>query len=82
VLDLTEQPVRGIYERDLLLLRPDMHVVWRTTACHRIRRNSSPSHGTVGVADGPDEPGGFLPICASRAGPTCASVSIPPLTLV
>src|SRR6266849_5276428 len=24
VLDLTEQPVRGIYERDLLLLRPDM----------------------------------------------------------
>src|SRR6267142_4665331 len=29
VLDLTEQPVRGIYERDLLLLRPDMHVVWR-----------------------------------------------------
>src|SRR5216684_360259 len=29
VLDLTEQPVRGIYERDLLLLRPDMHVIWR-----------------------------------------------------
>jgi hypothetical protein len=29
VLDLPELPVRAIYERDLLLLRPDMHVVWR-----------------------------------------------------
>jgi hypothetical protein len=29
VLDLPEQPVRAIYERDLLLLRPDMHVTWR-----------------------------------------------------
>jgi hypothetical protein len=29
VLDLPERPVRAIYERDLLLLRPDMHVVWR-----------------------------------------------------
>ncbi len=29
VLDLPGQPVREIYERDLLLLRPDMHVVWR-----------------------------------------------------
>ena len=29
VLDLPEQPARALYERDLLLLRPDMHVVWR-----------------------------------------------------
>ena len=29
VLDLPSQPVREIYERDLLLLRPDLHVVWR-----------------------------------------------------
>jgi 2-polyprenyl-6-methoxyphenol hydroxylase-like FAD-dependent oxidoreductase len=29
VLDLPGQPVREIYERDLILLRPDMHVVWR-----------------------------------------------------
>jgi 2-polyprenyl-6-methoxyphenol hydroxylase-like FAD-dependent oxidoreductase len=29
VLDLPDERVRAIYERDLLLLRPDMHVVWR-----------------------------------------------------
>jgi len=29
VLDLPPEPVRAIYERDLLLLRPDMHIVWR-----------------------------------------------------
>jgi 2-polyprenyl-6-methoxyphenol hydroxylase-like FAD-dependent oxidoreductase len=29
VLDLPGRPIREIYERDLLLLRPDMHVVWR-----------------------------------------------------
>ena len=29
VLDVPEQQARVIYERDLLLLRPDMHVVWR-----------------------------------------------------
>jgi 2-polyprenyl-6-methoxyphenol hydroxylase-like FAD-dependent oxidoreductase len=29
VLDLPQEPARSIYERDLLLLRPDMHVVWR-----------------------------------------------------
>ena len=29
VLDLPHAVVRAIYERDLLLLRPDMHVVWR-----------------------------------------------------
>jgi 2-polyprenyl-6-methoxyphenol hydroxylase-like FAD-dependent oxidoreductase len=29
VLDLPGGPVREIYERDLILLRPDLHVVWR-----------------------------------------------------
>jgi 2-polyprenyl-6-methoxyphenol hydroxylase-like FAD-dependent oxidoreductase len=29
VLDLADDVARGVYERDLLLLRPDMHVVWR-----------------------------------------------------
>src|SRR5580692_2361632 len=29
LLDLPQEPARSIYERDLLLLRPDMHVVWR-----------------------------------------------------
>ena len=29
VLDVTGQSLRALYERDLLLLRPDMHVVWR-----------------------------------------------------
>jgi 2-polyprenyl-6-methoxyphenol hydroxylase-like FAD-dependent oxidoreductase len=29
LLDLPQVPARSIYERDLLLLRPDMHVVWR-----------------------------------------------------
>jgi hypothetical protein len=29
VIDLPQEPVRAIYERELLLLRPDMHVVWR-----------------------------------------------------
>jgi 2-polyprenyl-6-methoxyphenol hydroxylase-like FAD-dependent oxidoreductase len=29
VLDIAEEPVRAICDRDLLLLRPDMHVVWR-----------------------------------------------------
>jgi 2-polyprenyl-6-methoxyphenol hydroxylase-like FAD-dependent oxidoreductase len=29
VLDLPEHPVRAVYDRDLLLLRPDMHVTWR-----------------------------------------------------
>jgi 2-polyprenyl-6-methoxyphenol hydroxylase-like FAD-dependent oxidoreductase len=29
LLDLPQELARSIYERDLLLLRPDMHVVWR-----------------------------------------------------
>jgi 2-polyprenyl-6-methoxyphenol hydroxylase-like FAD-dependent oxidoreductase len=29
VLDVTDDTARALYERDLLLLRPDMHVVWR-----------------------------------------------------
>jgi hypothetical protein len=29
LLDLPREPARSVYERDLLLLRPDMHVVWR-----------------------------------------------------
>jgi len=29
VLDVSEQSMHALYERDLLLLRPDMHVVWR-----------------------------------------------------
>jgi 2-polyprenyl-6-methoxyphenol hydroxylase-like FAD-dependent oxidoreductase len=29
LLDLSEEPLRALYERDLLLLRPDMHVIWR-----------------------------------------------------
>jgi len=79
VLDLTEQPGRGIYERDLLLLRPDMHVVWRNNLMpQKSRRNSSPSPpATVGVADGPDELGGFQRNMRSTSrSQTCASVSI------
>jgi 2-polyprenyl-6-methoxyphenol hydroxylase-like FAD-dependent oxidoreductase len=29
VLHVASEPARAIYERDLILLRPDMHVVWR-----------------------------------------------------
>ena len=29
VMDLPDEVARDVYERDLLLLRPDMHVVWR-----------------------------------------------------
>jgi hypothetical protein len=29
VLHIASEPARAIYERDLILLRPDMHVVWR-----------------------------------------------------
>jgi hypothetical protein len=29
VLHVASEPARSIYERDLILLRPDMHVVWR-----------------------------------------------------
>jgi 2-polyprenyl-6-methoxyphenol hydroxylase-like FAD-dependent oxidoreductase len=29
VLDIPSAPVRAVYERDLLLVRPDLHVVWR-----------------------------------------------------
>ena len=29
VLHVESEPARAIYERDLILLRPDMHVVWR-----------------------------------------------------
>jgi 2-polyprenyl-6-methoxyphenol hydroxylase-like FAD-dependent oxidoreductase len=29
VLQIASEPARAIYERDLILLRPDMHVVWR-----------------------------------------------------
>jgi FAD binding domain len=29
VLNIASEPARAIYERDLILLRPDMHVAWR-----------------------------------------------------
>jgi 2-polyprenyl-6-methoxyphenol hydroxylase-like FAD-dependent oxidoreductase len=29
ILDIDSAPVRELYERDLLLLRPDLHIVWR-----------------------------------------------------
>jgi len=29
VLHVASEPARAVYERDLILLRPDMHVVWR-----------------------------------------------------
>jgi hypothetical protein len=29
VLDIADEAARAVYERDLLLLRPDMHIVWR-----------------------------------------------------
>ena len=29
VLQFASGPARAIYERDLILVRPDMHVVWR-----------------------------------------------------
>ena len=29
MLQVASEPARAIYERDLILLRPDMHVVWR-----------------------------------------------------
>jgi hypothetical protein len=29
VLELDEPPLRDVYGRDLLLLRPDLHVAWR-----------------------------------------------------
>jgi hypothetical protein len=32
VLDITDAEPRAIYGRDLLLIRPDMHVAWRGNA--------------------------------------------------
>ncbi|MFL5003442.1 MAG: 2-polyprenyl-6-methoxyphenol hydroxylase, partial [Xanthobacteraceae bacterium] len=32
VLDVADEPARDIYAYDLLLLRPDLHVVWRGNA--------------------------------------------------
>ena len=32
VLDIPDQEPRAIYDRDLLLIRPDMHVAWRGNA--------------------------------------------------
>jgi hypothetical protein len=32
VLDLDDETARDIYGRDLLLLRPDLHVAWRSNA--------------------------------------------------
>jgi 2-polyprenyl-6-methoxyphenol hydroxylase-like FAD-dependent oxidoreductase len=32
VLNIASEPARAIFERDLILLRPDMHVVWRGNA--------------------------------------------------
>lgn len=29
IMNIASEPARAIYERDLILLRPDMHVVWR-----------------------------------------------------
>jgi hypothetical protein len=29
LLHVQSEPARAIYERDLILVRPDMHVVWR-----------------------------------------------------
>jgi len=34
VLDITDATPRDIYEYDLILLRPDMHVAWRGNAMH------------------------------------------------
>ena len=30
VLDLPDQAARAVYGYDLILLRPDMHIVWRS----------------------------------------------------
>jgi hypothetical protein len=32
ILDVPDKRARAVYEYDLLLLRPDMHVVWRGNA--------------------------------------------------
>lgn len=32
VMDIADPQVRSVYERDLLLIRPDLHVVWRGNA--------------------------------------------------
>jgi hypothetical protein len=29
VVTIASEPARAVFERDLILLRPDMHVVWR-----------------------------------------------------
>ncbi|HSG94608.1 MAG TPA: 2-polyprenyl-6-methoxyphenol hydroxylase, partial [Afifellaceae bacterium] len=34
VLDIADEAPRDVYEHDLILLRPDMHVVWRGNAMH------------------------------------------------
>jgi hypothetical protein len=32
VLDISDEHARDLYDRDLLLLRPDLHIVWRGDA--------------------------------------------------
>ena len=46
VLDVPGEQVRALYERDLLLVRPDMHVVWRDN------RPPQNPHELVAVATG------------------------------
>jgi len=46
VLDIASDDARTVYERDLLLLRPDLHVVWRGNS-----RPENP-HELAGVATG------------------------------
>ena len=39
VLDISDEHARDLYGRDLLLLRPDLHVVWRGDAAPPSRKN-------------------------------------------
>ncbi len=32
ILDIPDDDIRGLYERDLVLIRPDQHVAWRGNA--------------------------------------------------
>ena len=42
VIEIDEDRPRDIYGYDLLLLRPDLHVVGAAMACRMIRKNSLP----------------------------------------
>ena len=65
VLDVPDRIARDIYGYDLILVRPDLHVVWRGNARARRRcRSRGDRHGTFRPRVSRHQPGGIDAIAA------------------